>query len=268
MRLVLMLVLILREKLLTQDLETPVYKGLHHHGKEPEVAGYSLEELFLLARSTMQSQRITALHTLAHILDNYWYGMMDACFEEPLLPIMLDAGIVPLLRWALDDTSITSVAATISVIHSLLISKSDEICLQRTFCWLNGHIMPQLEPQNLIESNVVTEELTDADLIKLDVVKAFLRMDILPRFYYILQVLQPPPLVCKLIIEICAHLAQHSIESAKQVINYQELLKLIFEKFMPLHWQFVEGSKLTDTVNFSYPVASAIKTRAYHCIIK
>ncbi|GIY22119.1 RNA polymerase II-associated protein 1 [Caerostris darwini] len=246
-------------KLLTQDLETPVYKGLHHHGKEPEVAGYSLEELFLLARSTMQSQRITALHTLAHILDNYWYGMMDACFDERLLPIMLDAGIVPLLRWALDDTSITSIAATISVIHSLLISKSDEICLQRTFCWLNGHIMPQLEPQNLIESNVVTEELTDADLIKLDVVKAFLRMDILPRFYYILQVLQPPPLVCKLIIEICAHLAQHSIESAKQVINYHELLKLIFEKFMPLHWQFVEGSKLTDTVNFSYPVASAIK---------
>ncbi|GFU14118.1 RNA polymerase II-associated protein 1 [Nephila pilipes] len=233
-------------------------EGLHH-GNEPEVAGYSLEELFLLARSTLQSQRITALHTIAHILDNYWYGMMDDCFDNPLLPMILEAGIVPLLRWALDDTSVTSIAATVSAVHSLLISKSDEICLQRTFCWLNGHLMPQLEPQDLIEPNVVLQELTDADLIKLDVVKAFLRMDILPRFLYILQALQPPPLVCKLIMEICAHLAQHSIESANQVISHPKLFILIFEKFLPLKWQYLDSSKLSDTVNFSCPLPAAMK---------
>ncbi|CAL1289411.1 unnamed protein product [Larinioides sclopetarius] len=246
-------------KLLAHDIEIPTYKGLHHHGDEPEIAGYSLEELFLLARSTMQSQRITALHTIAHILDNYWYGMMDGCFDNPLLPSLLEAGIVPLLRWALDDTSVTSIAATITAIHSLLICKSDEICLQRSFCWLNGHLMPHLEPQDLVEPNIVIEELTDADLIKLDVIKAFLRMDILPRFYYILKVMQPPPLVCKLIIEICTHLAQHSVESSKQVASHPRLLKLLFEKFLPLNWHFVDTNKLTDTVNFNYPIPSAMK---------
>ncbi|KAF8794743.1 RNA polymerase II-associated protein 1 like protein [Argiope bruennichi] len=193
-------------KLLARDLETPTYKGLHHHGSEPEVAGYSLEELFLLARSTMQSQRITALHTIAHILDNYWYGMMDGCFDNPLLPSILEAGIVPLLRWALDDTSITSIAATITAIHSLLICKSDELCLQRSFCWLNGHLMPQLESQDLMESNVVIEELTDADLIKLDVIK-----------------------------------------------------KCVFEFFHYFPLSVHDCSKLTDTVNFSYPMPSAMK---------
>ncbi|KFM72538.1 RNA polymerase II-associated protein 1, partial [Stegodyphus mimosarum] len=123
-------------KLLSRDIDVPIHKGLHHHGEEPEVAGYSLEELFLLARSTLQSQRITALHTLAHILENNWYGMLDSCFDAPLLPMVLQAGIVPLLRWALDDTSVTSIAATVTAMHSLLICKADEACLSKTFCWL------------------------------------------------------------------------------------------------------------------------------------
>ncbi|KAG8187093.1 hypothetical protein JTE90_023935 [Oedothorax gibbosus] len=245
--------------LLAHDVETPTFKGLHHHGEEPEVAGYSLEELFLLARSTLQSQRITALHTIAHILDNYWNGMFDGCFDEPLLPTMLEAGLVPLLRWALDDTSLTSLAATITAMHSLLISKIDEMCLHRTFCWLHGHILPLLKPENLIDSNVVPEELTDADLIKLDVVKAFLQMDILPRFSYVLKVLQPSPLVCKLIIEICAHIAQHSIDSAEQVVKLPGFLDFIIEKFLPLKFQFIDSSKLTDSVGYKYPLSSAMK---------
>lgn len=53
--------------------------------------------------------------------------MMDKCFDAPLLPSLINAGIVPLLRWALDDTSLTSVSATISAIHNLLISKADEV---------------------------------------------------------------------------------------------------------------------------------------------
>lgn len=59
--------------------------------------------------------------------------MMDKCFDAPLLPSLINAGIVPLLRWALDDTSLTSISATISAIHSLLISKADEVKQKTTF---------------------------------------------------------------------------------------------------------------------------------------
>jgi len=49
-------------------MEVPVTKGLHHHGEEPERAGYSIEELFTLIRSTSWRQKVLAMDTLAAIL--------------------------------------------------------------------------------------------------------------------------------------------------------------------------------------------------------
>lgn len=48
------------------------HAGLHHHGESPQAAGYTLKELFLLARSTVAAQRVVALkvctrtHTHTH----------------------------------------------------------------------------------------------------------------------------------------------------------------------------------------------------------
>lgn len=42
--------------------------ALHHHGEEPDAAGYTLEELFHLSRSTILQQRVIALQTLANII--------------------------------------------------------------------------------------------------------------------------------------------------------------------------------------------------------
>jgi hypothetical protein len=47
----------------------PEYLGLHHHGDEPDRAGYTLEELFLLSRSNFLQQRVLAINTLAKIID-------------------------------------------------------------------------------------------------------------------------------------------------------------------------------------------------------
>lgn len=37
------------------------HAGLHHHGESPQAAGYTLKELFLLARSSVAAQRAIAL---------------------------------------------------------------------------------------------------------------------------------------------------------------------------------------------------------------
>ncbi|KAL8269303.1 hypothetical protein Esti_006769 [Eimeria stiedai] len=44
------------------------YKGLHHHGRQPEAAGYTLEEALLLAHSAAPSQRALAVRTLGQLL--------------------------------------------------------------------------------------------------------------------------------------------------------------------------------------------------------
>jgi hypothetical protein len=60
--------LISESALLGQDTHSA---GLHHHGDDQDRAGYSLEELLHLARSTLPSQCIIALQTLERIFFQY-----------------------------------------------------------------------------------------------------------------------------------------------------------------------------------------------------
>ena len=53
---------------MARTVDVPVDLGLHHHGDEPDAPGYNLEELFLLARSNFQQQRVNALHIIGKII--------------------------------------------------------------------------------------------------------------------------------------------------------------------------------------------------------
>ena len=53
---------------MARTADIPVTAALHHHGEEPEAAGYTLEELFHLSRSTVLQQRVIALQTLSNII--------------------------------------------------------------------------------------------------------------------------------------------------------------------------------------------------------
>lgn len=46
----------------------PSYLGLHHHGSNPDIAGYTISELAHLARSSFAGQRCIAIRTLGRIL--------------------------------------------------------------------------------------------------------------------------------------------------------------------------------------------------------
>ncbi|XP_078063268.1 RNA polymerase II-associated protein 1-like, partial [Mustelus asterias] len=54
--------------LIPPDVDLPTHLGLHHHGEQQEQAGYSLQELFHLARSQIIQQRTLALQMLARIV--------------------------------------------------------------------------------------------------------------------------------------------------------------------------------------------------------
>lgn len=51
-----------------QASQIPASMGLHHHGDAPSVAGYTIPELGLLARSTLPNQRCIAYQVLGRIL--------------------------------------------------------------------------------------------------------------------------------------------------------------------------------------------------------
>ena len=106
------------------DADVPIHLGLHHQGDEPERAGYTLNELFQLSRSTHLQQRVMSLTTLASIVERARCGAFYERASTPIIPALTDAGLLFILRWALDDSVDSSVAAAINCLHKLLVSSS------------------------------------------------------------------------------------------------------------------------------------------------
>ncbi|OMJ20995.1 RNA polymerase II-associated protein rba50 [Smittium culicis] len=50
--------------------DIPTYEGLHHHGENPDSAGYTIPELLHLSRSTVSGQRAIANKLIGNILHN------------------------------------------------------------------------------------------------------------------------------------------------------------------------------------------------------
>lgn len=48
--------------------DVSVREGLHHHGEEPSMAGYTLEEMYVLVRSLNDSQKTVGLATIANVI--------------------------------------------------------------------------------------------------------------------------------------------------------------------------------------------------------
>ncbi|KAA0189903.1 RNA polymerase II-associated protein 1 [Fasciolopsis buskii] len=117
-----------------------VHLGLHHHGEEPERAGYTVGEIFHLARSGVPAQRRLALATLAsslaqsrrgrhvpHLAPFYAPSLINGLLDTQESSLQSDersgggggGGIAFLLRWCLDEavsvlTSVSTAAAGIS----------------------------------------------------------------------------------------------------------------------------------------------------------
>lgn len=60
------------------SLSLPTNLGLHHHGDDPQAAGYTIPELAILSRSTFPAQRCVAWQVLGRIL----YRLGKAEFGE------------------------------------------------------------------------------------------------------------------------------------------------------------------------------------------
>ncbi|XP_072221291.1 RNA polymerase II-associated protein 1 [Leuresthes tenuis] len=255
----------------TEDL--PTHLGLHHHGEEPERAGYALQEVFLLSRSQVIQQRSLALGTLANILSKARAGEYLPVLKGSVISTLLDAGLLFLLRFALDDGVEGVMSAAVHALKSLLVCAEDEDCLDCTFSWFRGlssfPLLPTSqeeeedeEDEGLDESMKETakekeEKKTDHDVTRQDVVKGLLKMKLLPRLRYILEVVRPSPRVVQDILQILTRIARHSSPSATQVLDCPRLMETVTSEFLPSSW--AASSSLHPQSVYGLPLASAMK---------
>lgn len=254
----------------SEDL--PTHLGLHHHGEEPERAGYSLQELFLLSRSQLIQQRTLALNTLACILTKARAGVYQSVLKGSVTSTLLDAGLLFLLRFALDDSIEGVMSAAVHALKALLVCAEDEECLDCTFSWFRGlasfPLLPSSQEEDDEEDTGLDESMnetakekeerkSDYDVARQDVVKGLLRMKLLPRLRYILEVVRPSPRVVQDVLLILTRVARHSSSSATQVLDCPRLMETVMTEFLPTSWES-PSSRSTLSV-YGHPLANAMK---------
>lgn len=103
------------------DDEAAVSTELYLHGDDSHRPGYSLPELFRLARSTVVQQRISALKSVGGILSIYNQGYYDGIFELPISKIFF------LLRYAFDDNTPAMLEESAKALSALFYNETDEV---------------------------------------------------------------------------------------------------------------------------------------------
>lgn len=185
---------------------------------------------------------------------------------------LLDAGLLFLLRFALDDGVEGVMSAAVHALNALLVCTEDEACLDSTFSWFRGLASFPLLPCAQEEEDEEDEELgeimkmtakekeerkTDHDVARQDVIKGLLKMKLLPRLRYILEVVRPSPRVVQDILEVLTRIARHSSSSATQVLDCPRLMEVIMTEFLPTSWT-APASPLPQSV-YGLPLAGAMK---------
>ncbi|CAL8272970.1 unnamed protein product [Merluccius merluccius] len=260
--------------LIPPNEDLPTHLGLHHHGEEPELAGYSLQELFHLSRSQVIQQRCLSLNTLASILVKARAGEYVSVLRGSVMTTLLDAGLLFLLRFALDDNVEGVMSAAVHALRALLVSDEDEDFMDCSFSWLRGLASFPLVPcssveegeedddQGLPESMRLTakekeERKNDHDVARQDVVKGLLRMKLLARLRYILEVVRPSPRVVQDLLEVLTRISRHSSHAATQVLDCPRLMDVVMSEFLPTSWAM--PSLPSPPSVYGLPLAVAMK---------
>ncbi|CEP10933.1 hypothetical protein [Parasitella parasitica] len=203
----------LQGRIIDQSVDIPRHKGLHHHGDEPEKAGYTLAELFHLARSQVPSQRSMVLTAIARIITL----AKRAAATEPVWNQVLavftgkEHSAAIYLRSALDDRNLVVLVSAIKALAALVLDQDDwEDALVNSAYEFNrylGHVARPVLPRGVTEikrkglNDKLTElvdrvrqtsgtlqeqEDDDAGLAERDLVRGLVKMDLLARIRYLL----------------------------------------------------------------------------------
>ena len=267
---------------MTNNEEVAVTLALHHHGNEPDLAGYTLDELFHLARSKFNQQRVLALQTIGNILAKCHQGayhdivksgtdkneeQLDENDKHNLLNQLIDGGVLYLLRWSLDDQTESIINASLIGLKNILQPFDQENILDLTFDLYKGQEMPSLYPfselvddisgqkqllykldQNLnLNERKEMDQLSDEEYIKCDLIKGLFRMNLIDRIFYLLNAYQANLSSNQIIYNIFMILfrcLRHSNEISYDFSEkHSTLLDLIVRNFMP---KFISANELNN----------------------
>uniref|UniRef100_A0A0A1WPQ3 RNA polymerase II-associated protein 1 n=1 Tax=Zeugodacus cucurbitae TaxID=28588 RepID=A0A0A1WPQ3_ZEUCU len=239
-------------------------RELYLHGEEPHRPGYTLQELFRLARSNIMQQRISAFGAIGGILSIYNQGFYDGVLELPISKIFF------LLRLGLDDNTPAVLEVVSRALAFLFYNEADETLLDFIFDNPGCHWQPSLATvdmstdikdlnalENLqkqmqqlqmhdesnrslyrsdFEDNENEESKTsmsDFQLAETNLIECLLRTNILQRIYFVLSAVKPENSTVTSCVKLLIRLARTNKEIAGKIVANNQLMQCIFEHFLP-----------------------------------
>lgn len=253
-------------------------RELYLHGDEPFRPGYTLQELFRLARSKVMQQRISAFKAIGGIMNIYNQGFYDDILDLPISKIFF------LLRFGLDENALSSLEVCSRALAAMLYNDTDETVLDFVFETPDGHLQPSLECESVgdsldpedIEQQMSKLSLTnkaftadvqendefnkntmnDFQLAETDLMDCLLRTNIIQRVGYILGTVKPEALTVHYCLKILIRIARTNFESATKILENDLLMESLFKYFLP-------GLTSVDTIGtgsyYNYPQFFVLK---------
>ncbi|KAK4520406.1 NodB homology domain-containing protein [Mucor velutinosus] len=279
----------LQGRIIDQTQDIPRHKGLHHHGDEPDKAGYTLAELFYLVRSQVPSQRSMVLTMLARIITL----AKKAASTEPVWNHVLSvftgkehtAAIY--LRSALDDRNLIVLVSAIKALAALVLDdyqvwEASLIDSTEEFNKFLGHIARPTLPPGVTEIKrkglndkltelvdrvrqtsgqpSLKEQQDDAALAERDLMRGLVKMDLLARIRYLLasdssELIQYDAASVDRLVRIVVRMAEAG-QDVCEAIEEEELLEPI------VHWGVANTQwPMTEdaAAHSNYPSLAAVR---------
>lgn len=238
-------------------------RELYLHGDEPHRPGYTLQELFRLARSNIMQQRISAFGAIGGILSIYNQGFYDDVLELPISKIFF------LLRLGFDDNTPAVLEVVSRALAFLFYNEADETLLDFIFENPGCHWQPSLESldmstdikdlnaleilekqmqqlqmhdesnRSMFRSDFEDNEnesktsMSDFQLAETNLIECLLRTNILQRIYFILSAVKPENSTVTSCLKLLIRLARPNKEIAGKIVANNELMQCLFENFLP-----------------------------------
>ena len=254
-------------RLIPLGVEMPTETGLFHHGEEGDRPGYTLEELIHLSDSSLQSQKIISLQTLACIAKNAQNdNTINQVIEASLLKILIDIGIPLIFRVAMDSTTVSIMCLGILGIRNLLVNNTDCEFIETFQLTTLGISLPLIK-STLQPLKSSEQEPSELEVLQHDIVQGLIKTNILTRIKYIIEVIKPPPTSVICCIEILTHFSRYATSTAIQVVNTDKLISLILRNFLPFELTFEKelgsyGRPSVESMKLFYHLIVASKTIA------
>ncbi|KAM9968132.1 hypothetical protein ACTFIW_002566 [Dictyostelium discoideum] len=218
---------------------TPTSQGLHHHGSEAGEAGYTLNEIIMLIKSSNHSQKCIALKTLTFILQKVHNGSYGSFNKLQLIDEILKLKIPRLLRISIDSQVPSILISALTCIHALIVptikENAYEMIESRSHRAYETISIKPIEMESKKQKNEEEEpEKDDDEKCQLDLIRGLVDMGIINRLVYLmdneakssdtLSMLQDPFFKSflsrlNLILDIFIHFTRHSNQITEEIFN-------------------------------------------------